>query len=101
MDGEDEKFAHGANGTITTGTCKTARRRRIASHCEFAPHRYGLRHNIKSKIALGDVSINRERAPHDAICAGWRLRQRGFQQRGIRAVHLVVSLVPLLAVTIQ
>src|SRR5882672_6633980 len=40
MDGEDEKFAHGANGTITTGTCKTARRRRIASHCEFAPHRY-------------------------------------------------------------
>jgi|SRR5450755_1544395 len=32
MDGEDEKFAHGANGTITTGTCKTARRRRIACH---------------------------------------------------------------------
>src|ERR1700680_8687 len=40
MDGEDEKFAHGANGTITAGTCKTARRRRIASHCEFAPHTF-------------------------------------------------------------
>ena len=38
MDGEDEDFAHRANGTITTGAFKTARRRRIASHYEFAPH---------------------------------------------------------------
>jgi hypothetical protein len=37
--GKDEEFAHGANGTITTSTCKTARRRRIASHYEFASHR--------------------------------------------------------------
>ena len=32
MDSEDKEFARRANGTITTGTCKTARRRRIASH---------------------------------------------------------------------
>jgi len=35
--GEDEDFAHRANGTITAGAFKTARRRRIASHYEFAP----------------------------------------------------------------
>ena len=38
VNGEDEDFAHRANGTITTGAFKTARRRRIASHYEFAPH---------------------------------------------------------------
>ena len=66
MDGEDEKFAHGANGTITTGTCKTARRRRIASHCEFAPHRmlrrtlraYGAHfHQERNHQGLGNVLI--------------------------------------------
>src|SRR6266498_1808775 len=41
MDSEDEEFAHGANGNIGTGTCKTARRRPIASHYEFASHRRG------------------------------------------------------------
>lgn len=39
VDGEDEEFAHGANGTITVSACKTARRVRIASHYEFATHR--------------------------------------------------------------
>lgn len=37
VDGEDEQVALEANGTITTGMCKTARRGRIASHYEFAP----------------------------------------------------------------
>jgi len=36
VDGEDEEFAHGANGTITAGACNTTRRRQIASHNEFA-----------------------------------------------------------------
>src|SRR5438132_169492 len=38
VNGEDEDFAHRANGTIPAGAFKTARRRRIASHYEFAPH---------------------------------------------------------------
>jgi hypothetical protein len=38
VDGEDEQVAHEADGTITTGMCKTARRGRIASHYEFALH---------------------------------------------------------------
>jgi len=38
VDGKDEDFSHRANRTITAGTCKTARRVRIASHCEFATH---------------------------------------------------------------
>jgi len=41
MDNEDEKFAHRADGTITTSTRKTAPGRRIASHYEFASHRVG------------------------------------------------------------
>ena len=32
VDGEDQEFAHGANGTITISACKTARRGRIASY---------------------------------------------------------------------
>ena len=39
VNGEDEDFAHGANGTITARWRKTARRGRIASHYEFASHR--------------------------------------------------------------
>jgi hypothetical protein len=39
VDGKDEDVAHRANRTITAGTCKTARRVRIASHYEFATHR--------------------------------------------------------------
>ena len=39
VNGEDEDFAHRANGTITAGAFKTARRRRIGSHYEFAPDR--------------------------------------------------------------
>ena len=39
VNSEDEDFAHTANGTITAGAYKTARRRRIASHYEFALHR--------------------------------------------------------------
>jgi len=39
VNGKDEVFSHQANRTITAGTCKTARRVRIASHCEFAAHR--------------------------------------------------------------
>lgn len=39
MDDEDEKIAHGANGTITASACKTARRGRIPSHYEFASYR--------------------------------------------------------------
>ena len=39
VDDEDEEFAHGANGTITTSWCKAALGRRIASHYEFASHR--------------------------------------------------------------
>jgi hypothetical protein len=38
VDGKDEDFSHRANRTITAGTCKTARRVRVASHCEFATH---------------------------------------------------------------
>ena len=33
-------FAHGANGTITASSRKTARRDRTASHYEFASHRW-------------------------------------------------------------
>jgi hypothetical protein len=39
VDGKDEDFSHRVNRTITSGTCKTARRVRIASHWEFATHR--------------------------------------------------------------
>jgi hypothetical protein len=39
VDGKDEDFTHRANRAITAGTCKTARRGRVASHCEFATHR--------------------------------------------------------------
>jgi hypothetical protein len=38
VNGEEEDFAHGANGTITNSACKTAQRGRIASHYEFASH---------------------------------------------------------------
>ena len=38
VDGEDEELAHGANGTMTAVLHKTARRRPIASYCEFATH---------------------------------------------------------------
>jgi len=38
VDGKDEDFTHRANRTIAAGTCKTARRVRIPSHCEFATH---------------------------------------------------------------
>jgi hypothetical protein len=38
VDGKDEDFSNRANRTITAGTCKTARRVRVASHCEFATH---------------------------------------------------------------
>ncbi len=37
--GEDEEFAHGANGSTTTGAFKTARQRRSPSNYEFAIHR--------------------------------------------------------------
>jgi hypothetical protein len=36
VDGKDENFSHRANRTITAGARKTARRVRVASHCEFA-----------------------------------------------------------------
>ena len=39
VDGQDEDFSHRANRTITTGTFKTPRGVRIASHYEFATHR--------------------------------------------------------------
>ena len=39
VDGKDEDLSHRANRTTTAGTCKTARRVRIASHWEFATHR--------------------------------------------------------------
>jgi hypothetical protein len=39
VDGKDEDLSHRANRTITAGTCKTARRVRIASHWEFATNR--------------------------------------------------------------
>jgi hypothetical protein len=39
VDGKDEDFSYRANPTITAGTCMTARRVRVASHCEFATHR--------------------------------------------------------------
>ena len=40
VDGKDEDFTHWANRTISAGPCKTARRVRIASHWEFATHRF-------------------------------------------------------------
>jgi len=43
VDGKDEDVSHRANRTITAGTCKTARRVRIASHWEFATHRFKKR----------------------------------------------------------
>jgi len=36
--GEDEEFAHGANGTMTVVPRKTARSRWIPSYYEFATH---------------------------------------------------------------
>jgi hypothetical protein len=39
VNGKDEDFSLRANRTITAGTCKTARRVRIASDYEFATHR--------------------------------------------------------------
>ena len=51
VNGEDEDFAHRANGTITAGAFKTARRRRIGSHYEFAPDRFSIAEDIGSKRA--------------------------------------------------
>ena len=39
VDGKDEDLSHRAKRTMTASACKTARRVRIASHCEFATHR--------------------------------------------------------------
>lgn len=39
MNGEDEQFAHGVNGTAPANACKTARFIWIASYCEFATDR--------------------------------------------------------------
>ena len=38
VEGKDYEIAYRASGTISTHTCKTAQRGRIASHYEFAPH---------------------------------------------------------------
>ena len=43
VDGKDEDFSHRVERTITAGTCKTARRVRIASHWEFATHTLEVR----------------------------------------------------------
>jgi len=40
VDGKDEDFSHRVERTITANACKTARGVRIASHCEFAIHRF-------------------------------------------------------------
>ena len=40
VDDKDEEFAHPMNTTIIAGPRKTAQRGRIASHYEFAPHRF-------------------------------------------------------------
>jgi hypothetical protein len=39
VDGKDQDVTHRANRTTTARACKTARRVRIASDCEFATHR--------------------------------------------------------------
>jgi len=46
VDGKDDDITHRANRIITAGTCKTARRARIASHCEFATHNRRLLESI-------------------------------------------------------
>jgi hypothetical protein len=38
VNGKDQDVTDRANRTVTAGTCKTARRVRIASHCELATH---------------------------------------------------------------
>jgi len=43
VDGKDEDLSHRANRTIIAGTRKTARRVRIASHCEFATYNLSVR----------------------------------------------------------
>jgi len=39
VNGEDEEFAHWADGSTITDACKTAREGRIPSYCDFATHR--------------------------------------------------------------
>jgi hypothetical protein len=51
VDGKDEDFSDRANRTIIAGTCKTARRVRIASHYEFATHR------SRARAFGGSVSV--------------------------------------------
>ena len=57
VNGEDEDFAHRANGTITTGAFKTARRRRITSHYEFAPHTHVLQPGTRHPLGVGAGSL--------------------------------------------
>ncbi len=42
VNGEDDEFAHAANGTTMAIACKTARHRQIPSYCEFATHNYAM-----------------------------------------------------------
>jgi hypothetical protein len=51
VDGKDEDLSHRANRTIIAGTRKTARRVRIASHCEFAT--YNL--SVRARSVLGGL----------------------------------------------
>ena len=48
VDGKDEDLSHRANRTMTASACKTARRVRVASHCEFATHSLGVTLTVKS-----------------------------------------------------
>jgi hypothetical protein len=74
VDGEDEEFAHGANGTITAGNCKTARRGRIASHYEFAIHKRTRATTEVAACDLGSAVGSANSSVEDLVtCQGYRL----------------------------
>jgi len=83
VDGKEEDFSHRANRTITAGTCKTARRLRIASHYEFATHSVkmriaGVRGNVPSATAAPEPEALRslrkpliQVSPFSEILVAW------------------------------
>jgi len=49
VDGQDEQFAHKANGTMTAVPRKTAPHRRIPSYYEFATHTFNSATTVVEK----------------------------------------------------
>jgi len=98
VDGEDEQFAHGANGTVTASACKTAQRGQIASHYEFATHTL-----TASKTAFDGLTFSAEnQSKHKwnvTLPAGYAAQRQSLQREqvlraGARLAQVLQELFP-------